>query len=217
MHLQHVSGQGRCKGHLLFYLVVVFNQVSCQPSVQETQFLSLISTWCVRNDNTDDLCLPISIEIGFLPAGRWMTQLSTLSWSQKLLIFFFFLNPVFGWILAKAMLENYFFQLLGLEVNLKSIEGNSNLIWTAMSMCELLPPSFPLWSGCPVSAKEHTSQLSSETQMPAPNLTLLEGVQGFCGKVKYLQTGCQMDAMLRECKFWEIFKVEGLLLFSLKC
>lgn len=58
------------KASLLFHLVILFNQVSCQPSIQETQFLSLISTWCVRHDNTDDLVLPISIVIDFLPAGR---------------------------------------------------------------------------------------------------------------------------------------------------
>lgn len=59
--------RGGVKATLLFYLVVARNQDS---SVQETQFLSLISTWCVSDDNTDDLCLPISIVIGFLPAGR---------------------------------------------------------------------------------------------------------------------------------------------------
>lgn len=36
--------RGRHKGHLNFYLVIIFSQVPCQPSLQETQFLSLIST-----------------------------------------------------------------------------------------------------------------------------------------------------------------------------
>lgn len=62
--------RGGVKATLLFYFGVVFNQVSCQPSVQETQFLSLTSAWCVRDDDTDDLGLPISIVIGFVPAGR---------------------------------------------------------------------------------------------------------------------------------------------------
>lgn len=36
--------RGGVKATLLFSLVVAFNQESCQPSVQETQFLSPIST-----------------------------------------------------------------------------------------------------------------------------------------------------------------------------
>lgn len=60
--------RGGVKATLL--LVVVLNQVSCQPSVQETPFLSLTSACCVRDEDTDDLGLPISLVIDFVPAGR---------------------------------------------------------------------------------------------------------------------------------------------------
>ncbi|KAM7021702.1 putative RNA-binding protein 46 [Passerculus sandwichensis] len=49
-------------------------------------------------------------------------------------------------------------------------------------------PSSAVRCKCPVPGEVQPSQLSSETQMPLPDLTL-GGCSRLCGKVKYLQTG----------------------------